>query len=77
MEERPMHLSQWTALDFLFALIILVSTIFALTKGLVREIISLVVLIGGFALAALFIPSLPLVWPNSAGRNPSQICWVS
>jgi membrane protein required for colicin V production len=56
IEERRMHLSQWTALDFLFALIILVSTIFALTKGFVREIISLVALIGGFALAALFYP---------------------
>jgi membrane protein required for colicin V production len=54
-----MHLSQWTSLDFLFAFIILVSIVFALTKGLVREIISLVALIGGFALAVAFyrIPS--------------------
>lgn len=49
-----MHLGQWTSLDFLFALIMLVSIAFALTKGLVREIISLVALIGGFALAVLF-----------------------
>jgi membrane protein required for colicin V production len=49
-----MHLSQWTFLDFLFAGIILVSTAFALMKGLAREIISLVTLIGGFILAALY-----------------------
>jgi membrane protein required for colicin V production len=49
-----MHLSQWTFLDFLFAGIVLVSTVVALIKGLVREIISLVALIGGFILAVLF-----------------------
>ena len=56
MEVTRMHLSQWTFLDFLFAVIILASTIFALTKGLVREIISLVALIGGFTLAVLYYP---------------------
>ncbi len=52
-----MHLSQWTYLDFLFALIILVSTVLALTKGIVREIISLVALVGGLILAALYYRS--------------------
>ncbi len=51
-----MHMSQWSVLDYVFALIIVVSTGFALTKGLVREIISLVSLIGGFVLAALYYP---------------------
>lgn len=51
-----MQLSQWTLLDFTFAGIILVSTAFALTKGLVREIISLAALIGGFTLAVLYYP---------------------
>ena len=49
-----MHLSQWTSLDFLFAVIIIVSVGFALMKGLMREIISLVALIGGFALAVIY-----------------------
>jgi len=48
-----MHWQQWTFIDVVFALIILVSTVFALRKGLAREIISLVALIGGFILAAL------------------------
>jgi membrane protein required for colicin V production len=51
-----MHLSQWTFVDYLFAGIVLVSTGFALTKGLVREIISLVALIGGFVLAVIYYP---------------------
>jgi membrane protein required for colicin V production len=51
-----MHWSQWTFLDFVFLVIILVSTGFALMKGLVREIISLVALLGGFILAALYYP---------------------
>ncbi len=51
-----MHLNQWTFLDFLFAFIIILSTAFALTKGLVREIISLVALVTGFLLAALYYP---------------------
>jgi membrane protein required for colicin V production len=49
-----MHFAQWTFWDFLFAFIILVSVILALTKGLVRELISLVALIGGFILAVLY-----------------------
>ena len=51
-----MQMSHWTFLDYFFALIIVVSTVFALTKGLVREIISLVALIGGFILAAVYYP---------------------
>jgi membrane protein required for colicin V production len=51
-----MHLSQWTFVDYVFASIVLVSTGFALTKGLVREIISLVALIGGFILAVFYYP---------------------
>ena len=53
-----MHMSQWTFLDCFFAVVILISTIFALMKGLVREIISLVALIGGFALAVIYYPSV-------------------
>ena len=49
-----MHFNQWTFLDFLCAGIILISTGFALFKGLVREIISLVALIGGFIFAVLY-----------------------
>ncbi len=49
-----MQWSQWTVLDIIFMVIILVSTGFALRKGLVREVISLVALIGGFLLAAFF-----------------------
>ncbi len=51
-----MHLSQWTFVDYVFACTVLVSTGFALTKGLVREIISLVALIGGFVLAVFYYP---------------------
>jgi membrane protein required for colicin V production len=53
-----MHLSQWTFLDFIFALIILVSTGFALTKGLVKEIASIVALIAGFILAVIYYPDV-------------------
>jgi membrane protein required for colicin V production len=56
-----MHLGQWTFLDFLFAIIILVSTICALRKGLVREIASLVALMGGFILAVLYY-RVPAAW---------------
>ncbi len=52
-----MHFSQWTYLDFIFSGIILVSTGFALTKGLVKEITSIVALIGGFILAVIYYPS--------------------
>jgi membrane protein required for colicin V production len=50
------QLNYWTFLDYIFALIIIISTGFALTKGLVREIVSLVALVGGFVLAVLYYP---------------------
>ena len=53
-----MQLSQWIFLDYLFALIIIVSIVVALRKGLVREIVSLIALAGGFILAALFYPAV-------------------
>jgi membrane protein required for colicin V production len=49
-----MQLSQWSFLDVLFIIILLVSIIFALMKGLARELISLAALIGGFILAVLY-----------------------
>jgi membrane protein required for colicin V production len=49
-----MHLSQWTFLDFIFSIILVISIVFALKKGLMREIISLVALIGGFFLSAIY-----------------------
>jgi membrane protein required for colicin V production len=52
-----MHFSQWNFLDYVFALIILVSIGFAVMKGLVREIVSLVALIAGFVLAAIYYPA--------------------
>jgi membrane protein required for colicin V production len=54
-------MSHWTFLDFLIAIIVVASTIFAMTKGLVREIISFVVLIGGFLLAAFYY-QVPGAW---------------
>lgn len=56
-----MSLEVFTLLDGVFALIIAVSTGVALTKGLAREVISLVALIAGFVLAAFFYPRLS-VW---------------
>jgi membrane protein required for colicin V production len=56
-----MSLSPWTALDYVFTVVILISTILALTKGLTREITSMVALIGGFYLAVFFYPVLG-VW---------------
>lgn len=53
-----MHFSQWTYWDFIFAGIILISTGFALTKGLVREITSIIALIGGFILAVIYYPAV-------------------
>ena len=53
-----MHLSEWTFVDLLFAGIVLISIGFALMKGLVREIISLVALIGGFILAVIYYRSV-------------------
>jgi len=49
-----MHWQQWTLIDIIFAAVILVSIIFALMKGLAREVISLVALFGGFILAAFY-----------------------
>jgi membrane protein required for colicin V production len=51
-----MHWNQWTFMDIVFAAIILASTILAMRKGLIRELISLVALIGGFLLAAFYYP---------------------
>lgn len=46
-----MQWTNWTFLDFLFIVIVVVSMAFAVTKGLAREIISLVALLGGFFLS--------------------------
>jgi membrane protein required for colicin V production len=62
--------SQWTFLDFFFTSVILVSVVFALLKGLVREIVSLVALIGGFFLAVLYY-SVPAAWFSEVSRNES------
>jgi membrane protein required for colicin V production len=53
-EWNRMHWQQWTFIDIIFAAVILVSIIFALMKGLAREVISLVALLGGFILAAFY-----------------------
>jgi membrane protein required for colicin V production len=53
-----MPLSQWSLLDGFFIIIFLVSIVFAVMKGLAREIISLVSLVGGFILA-MFFYSIP------------------
>lgn len=54
-------MAQWTFLDYIFGIIVLVSVIFAMTKGLVREIISIVALVGGFILAAFYY-QVPGAW---------------
>ncbi|NLT33413.1 MAG: CvpA family protein [Acidobacteria bacterium] len=51
-----MHPGQWTTFDLLFAGIVALSTLLALWKGIVREIVSLVALIAGFLLAVFFYP---------------------
>jgi len=53
-----MQWQQLTFIDIVFALVILVSTFFALRKGLAREVISLVALVGGFILAAFYYPAV-------------------
>jgi membrane protein required for colicin V production len=63
-------MSHWTWLDFVFALIILVSTGLALTKGLARELISVVALIGGFILACVFYSSIGS-WFADLTRTPT------
>jgi membrane protein required for colicin V production len=47
-------MSQLTFLDYVFIIIIVASTALAVTKGLVREIVSLIALVAGFVLAALY-----------------------
>ena len=56
-----MYFSEWTFLDLFFAAIIIVSTVCAILKGLAREIISLVALVGGFILAVLYY-RIPAGW---------------
>jgi membrane protein required for colicin V production len=65
-----MFFSQWTFLDLFFAAIVVVSTLFAAIKGLAREIISLVALIGGFILAVLFY-RVPAAWLAEFSRTES------
>jgi len=61
-------MSHWTLLDFTFTVIVVASTIFAMTKGLVREIVSIVFLIGGFLLAAFYY-QVPGAWFGSFLRT--------
>jgi membrane protein required for colicin V production len=56
-----MYFSEWTFLDLFFAAIILISTGVAILKGLAREVISLIALIGGFVLAVLYY-KIPAAW---------------
>jgi membrane protein required for colicin V production len=53
-----MSLGRLTSLDWVFLVVTLASTGFAITKGLVRELISFAALIGGFILAVLYYPAL-------------------
>jgi membrane protein required for colicin V production len=68
--ERIVELHRWTSLDLLFMLIIIVSTGFALTKGLTREIVSLASLVGGLILAAIYYPA-PALWFADFSRSES------
>ncbi len=63
-------MGNWTLLDYAFVVIVLVSTIFAMTKGLMREIVSIVALIGGFLLAAFYY-QVPGAWFGSFMRSES------
>src|SRR5512140_2005395 len=63
-------MSHWTVLDFAFAAIIGASTAFALTKGLAREVISLVSLVAGFVLAAFYY-RVPAAWFADLTRTES------
>jgi membrane protein required for colicin V production len=65
-----MYFSQWTFLDLFFTAIVIVSTIFAVIKGLAREIISLIALVGGFILAVLFY-RVPAGWLIEFSRTDS------
>jgi membrane protein required for colicin V production len=57
-------MSQWTFFDYIFVIIMIVSAGFAMTKGLVREIISLVALIVGFILAAFYYRSVAVYFAD-------------
>ena len=50
--------ASWTWVDYGFVVIVAFSTIFALTKGVTRELISLAALVGGFILAAYYYRSV-------------------
>ncbi len=65
-----MHPSQWSIWDVLFVVILAVSVVFALFKGLAREIISLAALIGGFILAVLFY-HVPASWFRDFSKTDS------
>ena len=56
--------ASWTWLDYTFVIIIVFSTVFALTKGIAREIISLVALAGGFIFAAYSYPTVARVFAD-------------
>jgi membrane protein required for colicin V production len=66
--ERIVDLHRWTSLDLVFVLIIALSTGLAVTKGLAREIISLVALIGGLIFAAFYYP-VPARWFADLSRS--------
>lgn len=68
MEFVAMYLAEWTFLDLFFAAIIVVSTACAILKGLVREIISLIALIGGFILAVIYY-RIPAEWLGEYTRK--------
>jgi len=65
-----MQISQWTLLDFAITGIVLVSTGFALTKGLMREVVSIIALVGGFVLAILYY-RVPAAWFSHIFRTES------
>jgi membrane protein required for colicin V production len=65
-----MQFSQWTFLDFVFVGIILMSTGFALTKGLMRELVSVIALLGGFFIAVLYY-RVPAAWFSGVFRTES------
>ncbi len=66
-----MQFSQWTFLDYVFAGVILVSTGFAVTKGLVREVVSIVALLAGFFLAVIYY-RVPAAWFSGVLRTESM-----
>jgi membrane protein required for colicin V production len=62
------QLSQLTFLDILFGGIIVLSTVLALTKGLAKEIVSLVALVSGLVLASLYYRG-PASWFAEFSRS--------